>query len=49
MIKQSLALAGLLVLSLSANATLYDRGGSLIYEDVLDIPGPSLGWNPTPW
>jgi hypothetical protein len=37
MIKQTLALVGLSVLTLSANAALYDRGNGLIYDDVMDI------------
>jgi hypothetical protein len=37
MIKQALALVGLSVLTLSANAALYDRGNGLIYDDVMDI------------
>jgi hypothetical protein len=37
MIKQALALVGLSVLTLSANAALYDRGNGLIYDDTLDI------------
>ncbi len=36
MFKQILALAGL-ILSLSANAALYDRGNGMIYDDELDI------------
>ena len=37
MIKQTLAVVGLSVLTLSANAALYDRGNGLIYDDVMDI------------
>lgn len=37
MLKQTLALAGLSVLTLSANAALYDRGNGMIYDDVLNI------------
>ena len=37
MLKQTLALVGLSVLTLSANAALYDRGNGLIYDDILDI------------
>ena len=37
MFKQSLALVGLSLITLSANAALYDRGNGLIYDDVLDI------------
>jgi len=37
MLNKTLALVGLSVLTLSANATLYDRGGGFIYDDVLNI------------
>ncbi len=37
MLKQTLALVGLSVVTLSANAALYDRGNGMIYDDVLDI------------
>lgn len=37
MIKQTLALVGASVITLSANAALYDRGNGMIYDDVLDI------------
>ena len=37
MFKHTLALVGLSLISLSANAALYDRGNGLIYDDVLDI------------
>jgi hypothetical protein len=35
--KKTLALVGLSVLTLSANAALYDPGNSMIYDDVLVI------------
>ena len=37
MFKHTLALVGLSLITLSANAALYDRGNGLIYDDVLDI------------
>ena len=37
MLKQTLALVGLSVLTLSANAALYDRGNGMIYDSTLDI------------
>ena len=37
MLKHTLALVGLSLITLSANAALYDRGNGLIYDDVLDI------------
>ncbi len=37
MLRKALTLTALLASSLSANATLYDRGNGLIYDDVLNI------------
>ena len=37
MFKHTLALVGLSLITVSANAALYDRGNGLIYDDVLDI------------
>ena len=37
MFKHTLALVGLSLITLSANAALYDRGNGLIYDDVLNI------------
>lgn len=37
MLKKTLAILGLSVLTLSANAALYDRGNGMIYDDTLDI------------
>ena len=37
MLKKILTLVGLSVLTLAANADLYDRGNGLIYDDELDI------------
>ena len=37
MFKHTLALVGLSLITLSANAALYDRGNGLIYDDILDI------------
>ena len=37
MFKHTLVLVGLSLITLSANAALYDRGNGLIYDDVLDI------------